>query len=552
MKKLLAAGLLAATLLLPMGIAHAADCDIAILNGRVIDPETSFDDVRNVCVKDGKIARITEEDIQSDEVIDASGHVVAPGFIDTQTHSAGSLWGVKVGLRDGVTTPMDFEIGAINVAAWYAEREGKWPVNIGTVAAHELHRMRVMDKMPLPDPVDVWKLAELRAQSYKENNVPDWQETLASLDQLNAILTGLDEELRAGALGIGSTMGYMSKSVTTFEMFQVQKVAANYSRVFASHVRHLGNTTPPSEGTLGGLEQIANSAALKQPSLLSHNNNFGWWEIEERLQLLRKQGYNFWSEYYPYTSGSTTIGAAFLEPDSIELAGTSYERMLNPQTGKFMNKKEYEQIVAKDPGFIIVAFIDSRKPWLPLWLKTPHMTVASDAMPPVDVEGNYLKGDDPYEKFNGHPRTVGTHAKVLRLAREHKVPLLHTLSQLSYWSAKHLGDAGIEAMKVRGRMQEGMVADITIFDPKTVTDNSTYKEGENGLPSTGIPYVLVYGQIVVKDSKVLDGVYPGKPIRYPVADKGRFVPLEKGTYLESILGRKSIDVGDETISPEPK
>ncbi|MES0385593.1 MAG: amidohydrolase family protein [Hyphomicrobium sp.] len=531
---------------------HASDCDIAILNGRVIDPETRFDDVRNVCVKDGKIARITEEDIQSDEVIDASGHVVAPGFIDTQTHSAGSLWGVKVGLRDGVTTPLDFEIGAINVAAWYAEREGKWPVNIGTVAAHELHRMRVMDKMPLPDPVDVWKLAELRAQSYKENNVPDWQETLASLDQLNAILAGLDEELRAGALGIGSTMGYMSKSVTTFEMFQVQKVAANFSRVFASHVRHLGNTTPPSEGTLGGLEQIANSAALKQPSLLSHNNNFGWWEIEERLQLLRKQGYNFWSEYYPYTSGSTTIGAAFLEPDSIELAGTSYERMLNPQTGKFMNKKEYEQIVAKDPGFIIVAFIDSRKPWLPLWLKTPHMTVASDAMPPVDVEGNYLKGDDPYEKFNGHPRTVGTHAKVLRLAREHKVPLLHTLSQLSYWSAKHLGDAGIEAMKVRGRMQEGMVADITIFDPKTVTDNSTYKEGENGLPSTGIPYVLVYGQIVVKDSKVLDGVYPGKPIRYPVADKGRFVPLEKGTYLESLLGRKSIDVGDETMSPDPK
>ncbi|GAI97932.1 unnamed protein product, partial [marine sediment metagenome] len=52
--------------------------------------------------------------------------------------------------------------------------------------------------------------------------------------------------------------------------------------------------------------------------------------------------------------------------------------------------------------------------------------------------------------------------------------------------------------------------------------------------------------------KVLDGVYPGKPIRYPVADKGRFVPLEKGTYLESLLGRKSIDVGDETISPEPK
>ena len=87
---------------------------------------------------------------------------------------------------------------------------------------------------------------------------------------------------------------------------------------------------------------------------------------------------------------------------------------------------------------------------------------------------------------------------------------MHTLAQTSYWSAKHLGDAGIEAMKVRGRMQEGMVADITIFDPENIKDNSTYKTGENGLPSSGIPYVLVNGTIVVKDSKV-QKVFPGQP-----------------------------------------
>ena len=180
-------------------VAAAEDYDVVILNGRVMDPETQFDGIRNVGIKDGNITTITKEKIAGTETIDATGHVVAPGFIDTQAHSQGSEWGVKVQLRDGVTTPMDFEIGAINVAAWYTEKDGKWQANFGTVAAHEYHRMRVLDKMPLPDPVDVWKLTELRGQSYQENDIPDWAETVSDLEQLNAILKGLDDELRDGA-----------------------------------------------------------------------------------------------------------------------------------------------------------------------------------------------------------------------------------------------------------------------------------------------------------------------------------------------------------------
>ena len=148
-----------------------------------------------------------------------------------------------------------------------------------------------------------------------------------------------------------------------------------------------------------------------------------------------------------------------------------------------------------------------------MWLEVPHMTVAGDQMPPGDGEGRILTWDDPFEMYVGHPRTMGSHASTLRLARENGVPWMQMIAQNSYWAAKHLGDTGLEAMQVRGRMQEGMVADITIFDPETVTDNATYKIGSNGLPSTGIPYVLVNGTVVVKNSKVLKGVYPGKAIR---------------------------------------
>ena len=77
------------------------------------------------------------------------------------------------------------------------------------------------------------------------------------------MLTNIDEELRAGAVGIASTTGYMANGVTTLELFNVQKAAANYGRLYASHVRLLGNSNPPTEATLGAFEQIANGVALK-------------------------------------------------------------------------------------------------------------------------------------------------------------------------------------------------------------------------------------------------------------------------------------------------
>lgn len=91
-------------------------------------------------------------------------------------------------------------------------------------------------------------------------------------------------------------------------------------------------------------------------------------------------------------------------------------------------------------------------------------------------------------------------------------------------TAKYLGDSGLKAMQERGRVQVSKVTDLTIFDPKKVAAKATYKKGENALPPTGIPYVVVAGRIVVKDSVVQNGE-PGQPIRLPVENKGHFEPI---------------------------
>ena len=124
----------------------AADYDIVIKNGRVMDPETNFDGVRNVGIKDGIITLITEKDINGKETIDAKGLVVAPGFIDGHQHCV-DPYIYRLMVRDGRTTIMDLETGAYGpkVDAWYKVREGKAPINFGVSSSQEMVRAAVID-----------------------------------------------------------------------------------------------------------------------------------------------------------------------------------------------------------------------------------------------------------------------------------------------------------------------------------------------------------------------------------------------------------------------
>jgi len=207
------------------------------------------------------------------------------------------------------------------------------------------------------------------------------------------------------------------------------------------------------------------------------------------------------------------------------------DTIYDPTTDSWVpDRAAYEKIVKEEPGRIVIVEMPYRKPWISKFLRIPRMTVASDSMIGVGIDGTFLPWDADYSKYAGNPRTPGAYARTLRLAREQGVPLMFTLAQLSYWSALPLGEAGLQDMKDRGRVQVGKIADLTLIDPDKVTDNSTMKRGEQGLPSTGMPYVIVNGTIVVKNNVVLP-VKPGKPIRYPVEPTGRFKPANITEFL---------------------
>lgn len=531
--------------------AEAQTYDIAIMNGRVIDPETMLDAVRNVGIKNGRIATITTRKISGKETIDATGLVVAPGFIDTQFHGL-DPFATKMGLRDGMTTGLDLEAGAMNVKAWYDKkaREG-WQTNYGVTASHGFVRMVVHDpevKFHDHEPYDYNDLVDKFNEAAKDG-VSGWSVSRSNIEQMNLIMKKLDEELVQGALGVGVGAAYTARGMTSYEQFEIQRVAARYGRLTDVHLRYHGNTQTPMESPISFDEVFTNAMLLDAPLLIAHNNNYGWWEIEEKLQMARAKGLNMWSEYYPYDSAYTVVSSYSLRPELWEKdRGFKYEEtMFDPQTGKFLDRAAYEALVKKEPGHLVVVFNPPRRKWLPYWLIVPHMTVASDATSGRGKDYDLLPWDADYSRYFTHPRTIGSRAKVLRLAREQGVPLMFTISQLSYWSAKHLGDAGIESMKERGRVQVGKVADLTLFDPKTVTDNATYKAGEMGRPSTGIPYVIVNGTIVVKESIVLP-VKPGQPIRYPMEEKGRFVPVTVNKWIgEHTIGSNPMSGVDDCL-----
>jgi hypothetical protein len=501
----------------PAEAAIPEDLDLVILNGRVMDPETKLDAVRNVGVKDGKIVAITEGAMEGKETIDATDHVVAPGFIDTHVHVVDQPFCQKLILRDGVTTPLDLEVGAAPVDRFYDTMEGKSQTNYGATVS----TLGVREKVFNPKYDSKTGIISTDIFAKDEHAFVDmrWSTTVPTEKQIAQINQMLEEGLKDGALGIGAPVGYAVQGVTSMETTAWQRLAGKYGRAVFIHGR-FSSQQPPTTGILGFEEFIANVGIYGGGLMLQHLHQQALGLAEDALKMVddaRAKGMPVIAEIYPYNFGATIVGADYLKPDNYgPNMGRTYKDIIETATLKPLTKERYDQLVKENPGTSVMFYGATEEDMLAA-LAHPGSTVGSDSFPlTVSKTGAMaVDWDLAYEDVQGHPRAAGTHSIVLRLVREKKLmPLMTAISKMSYLPAKFLEENGVAQMANKGRIKVGADADITIFDPKTVRDNSTIKQG--GLPATGIPYVVVNGTVVVKDSKVLKDVYPGQPIRTEV------------------------------------
>jgi len=491
-----------------------AEYDIVITGGRVIDPETGLDAVRNVGIQGEKIAVVTEKAIQGKETIDATGHVVCPGFIDMHNHNAGYPFGQKLALRDGVTTPMELELGVYPVKEWYEGLDGKSRTNYGGSVSSVAVREFILN----PDLTEMFHgyfVLDMVSPA-KAHTSMKWSQQPSTADQIEQFEKMMEEGLQQGSVGVGHAVGYMVDGCSQQESAICQKLAGKYGQSTYVHSR-FSSQMPPTSGLLAFFEMMAPQEIYGGGVVLQHMSAQALRDTKAALELFdaaREKGIQVIGEIYPYDYGASDILAPYLYPENYgRNMGRTYKDIIQISNLEPLTKESYEHLRETAP-FTPIMFYNALEEDVVKGLEHPSSVVGSDGFVWTDRETGeiVLDWDHPYDTVNGHPRGAGTHARILAWTREKKldIPLSLAVSKMTYMIAKYMEDNGVPQMADKGRIQEGKDADITIFDPETVQDNATMKDG--GLPSTGIPHVLVNGTFVVKDSETVDDVFPGKPI----------------------------------------
>ena len=483
-KRTLSSGLIATILILLLALSsptvivaqRAAEFDVVLINGRVMDPESNLDAVRNVGLSNGKIMAISNRALRGRTVIDLKGMVVAPGFIDLHAHGADAE-NNRYQARDGVTTALEMEVGVSPVAAWYAAREGKSLINFGATVGHIPAKMAVMKDTGAFLPRD---------------NAKDKVATADEVRQIaDLIRKGLDE----GGLGIGFGINYVPTS-TRAEIFDLFAIAAERGVANYVHVRNAGAIEPGS--AVGALQEVLADAAGTGASLhVVHITSMCLRQTPTCLQMIEgaaRRGIDVTTEAYPYTATQTRLDSAIYNDGWQEAFGITYKDLQWVATGERLTAETFARY-RKEGGSVIGHAIPEEISRLAA--ANPRVMVASDGR---------------IENGKGHPRGVGTFARVLGLyVREQKaLSLMDAIRKMSFLPAKRL-EKTAPAMYAKGRVRVGADADLVIFDPATVIDRATFENPAQY--SEGIKHVLVGGVFVVRDEKLVDGVSPGKAVR---------------------------------------
>lgn len=457
-------------------LLFAQQYDLVLEGGRVMDPETGLDAVRNVGIHDGKIASISTSPLSGRRVIHAAGLVVAPGFIDLHQHGQ-DLKSERVKAFDGVTMALEMEIGAPDVARFLQAKEGKSLIHYGTTASYVAARGFIFGA-PLPE-------GTILPKSGPATDQP------ATAEQIERIQQRLRDGLDAGALGVGMGIEY-APGATRLEVIDMFRVAAERKLPVYTHMRSAGHIDP---GAIQSVEEVIGAAAISgAPLHIVHVNSTCLRDSLECLSLIegaRARGLDVTTEAYPYIAGMTAVNSALFNPGWREKLGIDYGNLVLPDTGEHLTKERFEELHNSTKQQWVLVFANTQE-MIDKTIPNPLIMIASDGA-------------------EGHPRNAGTYSRVLaQYVREKKtLTLMEALGKMTLMPA-HMLERSTPEARGKGRVQEGADADLVVFDPQTIADRSTFEKPME--PSVGVHYLIVGGTTLIDEGKMSEGVFPGRAI----------------------------------------
>lgn len=454
----------------PVCAAFAQDYDLVVANGRIVDPESGRNAVGHLGIRGDRIAAVSEQPLSGRVTLDATGLIVAPGFIDLHRHAHGDN-SYRFQALDGVTSAFELEVGAADVDAWYRMWAPGRLVNYGVAAGHIPARMRVLGDSGVFLPSGPGRGP-------------------ATPEQSMAIVALIERGLDDGAVAVGIGLVY-TPDAGTVEALRVFQAAARHRAAVHAHLRG---------GLTALMETVGMAAATGAPLHVVHVNSTGGRNVQYYLDAIdgaRRTGIDVTTEAYPYTAGATRIESALY--DNWETwPKERFQSLQWAATGERLTRESFRRYRAQ--GGSVISHSNTEEA-LRVALASPLAMIASD--------GGRNEHDVPT-----HPRASGTFARILgRYVREQRLmTLTDALRRMTIEPARRL-EGRVPEMRDRGRIRPGAFADIVVFDEATIIDRSSYENAAR--PSIGVRHLLVNGTPLVRDGAIVEGVAPGRPIRAP-------------------------------------
>ena len=447
---------------------------VLIWGGTVVDPSQGLECLADVVCEDGKVSRImmkpSEENRdalkkESDLLIDATGKIVSPGFIDIHMHEdpydeeTDSIRQniSKCMLRMGVTTAVGGNCGSNNAAPDHyldvVDRDGH-AVNLALMAGHTFLRNQCSDVG-------------------KYDSVDD--ETIQAMARLGK------QYLDAGCLGISFGVKYIP-GTRWEEIITLAKLCKKGNKVVSSHVR---NDVDRVFDACAELAEIGREAGVKvQFSHIGSMGGYGQMEcLLAQIEGYRAEGIDLMCDCYPYDAFSTEIGATTYDAENFAEYKSDYSHILmcdGPYAGQRCTKEIFDEMRATRPDTMTVGYF-MRQSDVDMALSAPYVMLGSDGILVED---------------QGHPRAAGAFPRFLRqYASSGKLTLSDAIAKVTTMAAKRL------QFEKKGSLKPGFDADIVVFDLSRVEDRATYTQPV--LPPEGIDWVLIGGRVAVQNGELI-------------------------------------------------